>query len=428
MKRIAGGVLVALSLLWWIGCPMGGPSDEGDAPDEGEAQIWYVSAAVAPGGNGQSWVTAFAHPQRAINAAGYSEVVKVSEGAYGPWPGNPDSAVIHMKPGVELYGGYHIVDGQSVGRDTLGHASQLRGLSFGEDETGWLQSVHIVIGASNARLDGFTIVEGNTCLDPSGGDLYSGNLEDPGFWGAGMWNESVEELRVHDCRFVQNQAEVGGGAMFSDESQVDITKCQFWFNVAWRDIDAGDDPACYGGAIAARKGILRIENSLFVANAAGTEILGTEGWGGAIAALPGASVRVTQCTFCDNDSAHGYSLYDAAEEAGQELGSISVKGSIFWSESIEETISHIQAELPVQVSYSDLQLYEGQAVYPGTGNINEDPQFKGGNLVSLDNFRVQFTSPCTDGVPTEESLFDDLAGDIRNGADGWVQMGALENP
>ena len=207
MKQIVKSILIACAALLWIGCPMGGPSDEGDAPGEGEAHIWYVSAAAADGGDGQSWQRAFRHPQRAVNAAGDGEVIKVSEGAYGPWPGNPDSAVIHMKPGVELYGGYRIVEGQSVGRDTLGHSSDLWGVSYGEDESDWLRSVHIVLGASNARLDGFTIVEGNTCLDAMGGDLYSGNLENPEFWGAGIWNNSVEKLRVHDCRFARNQSE-----------------------------------------------------------------------------------------------------------------------------------------------------------------------------------------------------------------------------
>lgn len=427
MKELVRGLLVALLLIWWIGCPMSGPSDEGVAPGESETGIWYVSATAEKGGNGRSWAQPFRHPQEAVNAAGYGEAVKVSEGMYGPWTGNPDGAVVVMKPGVELYGGYHLVDGQVVQRNPGNYPSELWGASYGELESDWLQAVHIVLGASDSRLDGFTIVEGNTCLDPGGSDLYAGSLDNPDYWGAAMWNDGVEKLRVHDCRFAHNQAEVGGGALFNVESQVDVTKCQFWFNVAWRDVGGGADPGCYGGAIAARGGTLRIENSLFVSNSAGT-VLGADGWGGAIAALPGAEIRVTHCTFCGNDAEHGYTLYDAPEGPGEGLGGIEVMGSILWRQSVDAAISHIEAEHPIEVSYSDVQLHDSLAVYPGTGNINEDPLFEGGTYPALDNYRVKFTSPCTDGVPAEDSLFDDLVGSVRNGADGWVQMGALENP
>jgi len=424
MKKVRGGsILIVLLTLWWAGCPMSGPSDEGDAPDESETRIWYVSASAPDGGNGESWDKAFHHPQRAVNAAAYGEAVKVAEGVYGPWPGNLDNAAVEMRPGVEMYGGYHIVDGQLLGRDPETHVSELRGVSYGEDENISLQSVHIVIGASDTRLDGFSIVEGNTCLDPGAADLYGGSLDDPDYWGAGMWNNSVEKLRIHNCRFVGNQAEVGGGAVFNDDSQVDITRCQFWYNVAWRDVPVGGDPVCYGGAIAARSGTLRLENSLFVANSAGT-LLDTDGWGGAISALPEASLRILHCTFASNNAEHGYALYDAAEAPGQKPAGISADASIFWNQSFDPAISQIEAT--ADVSYSDVQL-DGSAVYAGSDNINEDPEFKGGTFPGVDSFRLQLSSPCFNVVPAWLSVFDDLTGDIRNGADGWVQMGALEN-
>ena len=71
--------------------PWFGP-DEGDAPRENQATIWYVDERAPPGGDGTSWATAFTHPQLAVNSAKTDEVVKVAQGDYVPWNENEGDA------------------------------------------------------------------------------------------------------------------------------------------------------------------------------------------------------------------------------------------------------------------------------------------------------------------------------------------------
>jgi hypothetical protein len=80
---------------------------------------------------------------------------------------------------------------------------------------------HVVVGASSATLDGFTVTRGNA------------NGADPDDDGGGMHNEDLTDVVVANCEFIANAADGFGGAVFNDAvSGLTIVDTAFMDNVA----------------------------------------------------------------------------------------------------------------------------------------------------------------------------------------------------
>ncbi|PRP96789.1 putative outer membrane protein pmp20 precursor [Enhygromyxa salina] len=124
------------------------------------------------------------------------------------------------------------------------------------------------------------------------GSSFTGNTAE---WGGAVyvWNDpddaTYAQLSVTDTSFIANSAGSGGGAMYLEESTVNLDALVF-----------NDNSADYGGAIYLRNGaadadVIEIRNSRFVGNHA------TNGAGGAMR-LQDSGVTVVNSEFVDNDA------------------------------------------------------------------------------------------------------------------------------
>ncbi|MBW1871033.1 MAG: hypothetical protein JRJ19_03160, partial [Deltaproteobacteria bacterium] len=170
-------------------------------PDE--IGILYVDGDVTAGGDGASWVTAFVHPQDAMNNASQDSEIWVAAGTY-TCNSISEVSVLNMEAGVDIYGGFF---GNEINRD------QRDPVRFKSILDGGIVCKHVVEGASNAIIDGFTI---------------RGGLADESFphgTGGGMYNNAIGNLTVSDCIFISNRAIYGGAIYNSDCTSITIQHC-----------------------------------------------------------------------------------------------------------------------------------------------------------------------------------------------------------
>jgi hypothetical protein len=175
--------------------------------------VVYVDLDAAGGNNdGSSWEHAFTDLRVALNFANNfpDEVdqIWVAEGTYTP--GQLRTDTFSLVDGVEIYGGFDATETSLDQRDFTAHETILSG-----DIGSGGNSYHVVVGASNATIDGFTICDGY-----ADGFGILGN-------GGGMLNTNVTNLDVANNRFVGNYAATAGGAIDMDNADVNISSCFF---------------------------------------------------------------------------------------------------------------------------------------------------------------------------------------------------------
>lgn len=317
--------------------------------------VWYVDIDAIGAEDGTSWADAFRHPQDGVDAAwaaGGGEVW-VAEGTYVR-KGSSYTSVLTMLEGVAVYGGFAGTEASLLERDSEVHVTTLDG-----DED-WDQQgdvSHVVLGASNATLDGLTITHGN-----ADGSISS--------YGGGFRAQDVNNLVVSNCIFDRNYADHTAGAMdlvqstvdiedcvFSNNSTphsagavrcymstVNITGCQFIGNEARGGGSGGaisifigtvtitdcvfEANFCADGGAISGSGPFQVSNCLFLGNTAGTDGGGIDchagsdarirdcifdgnsaNNGGGIAAYQRSKPRVLDCTFIDNRAVIGGAIY-----------------------------------------------------------------------------------------------------------------------
>ena len=136
--------------------------------------------------------------------------VWVAEGVYKPTEGADRAAVIRLRPGVALYGGFAGTETERDQRDWLRHETVLSG-AISDDTKG--HSLHVVTGADDAVIDGFTIRDGyNMPEGPRPHHMSPGLLlESQGRGtGAGMLNDRCAPT-VRNCLICDNVASKGAG-------------------------------------------------------------------------------------------------------------------------------------------------------------------------------------------------------------------------
>lgn len=243
--------------------------------------VIYVNAAHTAGlADGKSWETAYPSLITALNAVQSGQEIWVAKGVYKPTNINTDTnrdATFQLKSGVALYGGFSGVETKRDSRNWKKNPTVLSG-HLGNDTYAY----HVVMGQSNAILDGFTITDG--CAD---GEIYRG-------MGGGMLNLINQSPTVRHCLFIKNSAIVGGAMYNYHHSSPTIEDSQF-----------NNNRAQYGGAILNRDGASpAIQRTDFSDNNAQYN-------GGAVYIDYGSSPVFKDCQFTNNRAeGNGGAIYD----------------------------------------------------------------------------------------------------------------------
>ena len=412
----------------------------GSRPD-----IWFIDGDASGNADGRSWADAFNHPQDALNLTGPGDQVWVAEGIYGPVAGR--SFVITMTADVPLYGGFNGTEASLSERDFNTNLTVLDG----ED------TVNVVSGADNARLDGFTITRGrlsgmvNTGVSPTVVNcVFENNGLVEGQDGGAIQNLQDANVLILNTMFINNYR----GAIYNMDSSPTIDNCIFLGNLSdsggaikntgpttqpyiGYSLFDGNTASLNGGAISNASSNTLIEGCIFSGNIAGENGGAVYSSGGAVpnminslftgntATLMGGAVFsyesqpvIINGTFYGNAAAENGGI---ATEKGHGTGA-RIINSILWNNSGLQVYDGPSSK--TVVTNSDIQ---GQDL--GSGNISLDPSFAD---PAAGDFRLNPGSPCIDtGVNTAVSTPYDLDGNPRSvdgNGDGTatVDMGAYE--
>lgn len=358
--------------------------------------VRYVSESADPGiADGLTWETAYRTPQDAIDAAASQSTsrssceVWVTRGTYNIYQTGPtDTLRLALK--VAVYGGFVGDETARSQRDWANSESILDGRASGSGDD---RVYHVVTGANDAILDGFTITHGRA--DGTDASHQSG---------AGMRNDTASPT-VRNCIFTQNEAAQSGGAVVNIGGTPKLINCQFL-----------DNEASSGGAIHNRNAAVELTSCVFRGNFAHQR-------GGGLASSASATVRIRHSLFVDN----------RADQAGGAIFNVddaftTVTSSILWNNRVGDDKNSIANSAELIVSYSVVQ--HG---HPGEGNLDRNPKF-----VNADHgdYRLKNSSPCIDAGDGSQAPTTDLEGNPRVddpntentgiGVPDYVDIGAFE--
>jgi hypothetical protein len=365
--------------------------------------FWKVDIDAPAGGDGLTWATAFEHPQDAVDAASAGEEIWIAEGTYVRKSGS-DTVVLMMKDGVSVYGGFAGTEGVRTERDPAVRVTTLDG----EDV-----AYHVIVSASNATLDGFTVTRGNA------------NGVDPDHVGGGIYSITTTSLSVARCRFVGNTAVHSGAAMrFDQDTNLTLS------DIVIRDNTAGaasggvslgldvtgtisrcvfdNNTAQHSSALQIIRSPIQVDDCVFVNNTA------TSAFGGpAIRIGDIGSPSITNCSFFGNSSAFQGEAVHVLNSATPTFSNC-----VFWGNgTVPEAELYVDGTSTAIVTYS---LVEGG--WAGTGNIDAIPFFvDSGDLDGPDDIWITFDdglrllpgSPCIDAADGDAAPATDIEGHTR---------------
>jgi hypothetical protein len=473
----------------------------GFAGDDCASCLVYVDIDVGIDSNdGSSWAQSFASVTAGLEAAKEAIAAEptdagvdfescevwVAAGTYKPADAVDMTCKFQLVEDVALYGGFAGDEFARSQRSVGGNPTILSGVMVPSVPS--MRCHHVVVGANDATIDGFTI---------TGGWATSGDDN-----GGGMFN-SYASPTVRSCTFTENDADGFGGGMYSEASSPIVSDCAFFSNAAgkgggvasvywcggtYTDCVITDNTATYSGAVGSGTGngggmynsqsspdldgcelsgnsatynggaIYNSQSSPVHArctisgNSAGSAGGGmyTTGTGAPIAtnsafigntASAGGGIYSTFCqgtfvnvTFAGNSATSGRSV------ATYRASSMVVKNSILWGGSGGGQVYIEELGFSPAIIYSDVE--GGCTTASGctnneTGNINADPLFDADS-------RLQEGSPAIDAAEGCSASLTDMDGNGRvdiadvpgeaadggllegNGVGPAVDMGAYE--
>jgi len=176
--------------------------------------------------DGLSWETALTTVQEGLDmasAAGGGEVW-VAEGLYTPTSTTDRGISFELRPDVDLYGGFEGDEDSLQQRDWVAFETVLSG-DIGVSGDSSNNSYHVVVGADDAVLDGFTITAGQA--DQLGGGGIANYQASPTIRnsivkdnnaekGGGIYNNAGSSPTITNVLLVGNRAETNGGAIANE--------------------------------------------------------------------------------------------------------------------------------------------------------------------------------------------------------------------
>jgi hypothetical protein len=249
-----------------------------------ENTLYYVDVDAAGSDDGTSWTDAFNYLQDAFDAVSSGDEIWVAEGTYYPDDGDSvtdgnRSETFQLVDGVEVYGGF---DATETARSQRCWANNETILSGDIDKDGLLyeydNAYHVVKGADNAVLDGFTITYGS-----------ANGLDVNDVLGGGMFNDAVSPT-VNHCVFSDNMAAWGGAMMNRNGSDLTISNCVFTRNKIF-----------YNGSAVMNY----ISSSPTLINCTFTNNWSMAGAGGAIRNNDNCDPELTNCVFWNDEAEAG---------------------------------------------------------------------------------------------------------------------------
>jgi uncharacterized delta-60 repeat protein len=222
----------------------------------------FVDTNASPGGDGDSWGTAYQTIQAGIDDADVAnEEVWVAKGTY--------SESIAMRDGVAVYGRFAGTETQLLQRNLAGNVTTIDASTA--DAGGPADHVVIMNDITNSRLDGFRII----------GGVANGGYGDSD--GGGIYCLSVDSTNtIANCAIRGNSAHDEGGGVCCENSSPVIA-----------DSVISSNSAAYGGGVCAKENSPSMNSNVISGNSAVD--------GGGIY-LDQASPSITNCVISGNEA------------------------------------------------------------------------------------------------------------------------------
>lgn len=445
----------------------------------GQTRIVYVDDSAAPGGNGQSWNTAFKDLSQALNQSGVLDQIEihVAQGVYTPDSGtlsrsrsftihsnNTASAMVLSVPGgFSVLGGFRGVSGGGSPdeRDPSRFVTVLSGDLYGDDGANFAnrgdnsEQILDIISRDPVTIDGVTIRGGETMTGI--GTITTGTVT------SNFARQPTPMITFSRCRVVDNTggiAVVYAGIHWQGiPVNVEIADCEFSHNRFSQDSPYSD----YGVVVIANDTTGNVRRTRFVDNHCVSGVPGlvhystmsmqvedcvfagnTTQWGGtsALQITPWGNL-ISRCTFVANRTLA--SQFGVAVDTGGNYfcdcifvpyPGWNVKSQIgAWSGGDKARFDHCA----IAGGFSSIQGNASSLLNLG-GIISTDPRF-----VDLDGFdnsidtwddndlRLAWDSPCIDAgrriAARDRAIdIDGLARFADGNGDGvaWIDMGAHE--
>jgi hypothetical protein len=202
------------------------------------AGTYYVKPSASGAMNCRSWADA-CELQTALITAASGDEIWVAKGIYKP--GTLQTDTFQLSEGAKVYGGFPDTGTPTFAdRDPANHLTILSGDINGDDSQTPIitdintvtgndnNSYHVVAGATDATLDGFTITAGYAWGTAGTGD----NAHCEQACGGGLYNSDVSGLALTTVAFRGNLAKYHGGGMFDSDSTFTMTDVTFSGNKA----------------------------------------------------------------------------------------------------------------------------------------------------------------------------------------------------
>ncbi len=359
--------------------------------------IYVDHDAPGPMHNGSSWAEAFLTLQEALAIAQAGDEIWVAEGVY--YPGTTISDTFELTSTIAIYGGFA---GSETARDQRNwrvHPTILSGdidqNDINTDGNFIAETWNDIVGSnayhviSNIRqsatiLDGFIVTAGQAHGDS------------PNNVGGGMFSLGSDNITLSNVAFIGNWSSLHGGGIANYYSNLTLVNVFFSGNYSPQ-----------GGGLYNEGGDFLLTNVVFNRN---------EASGGGGIYNEGGNIALTNVTLSYNEADSGGGLYNIY------TSTFTMTNTIVWGNlALTDPQIYNHPSTTAIVAYSDVELPNG--VYPGTGNINNDPLFV--DAINGD-LHLQAGSPAIDaGDNGAVAVPTDLDGNSRIIGNA-VDMGAYE--